>query len=101
MPITDVPDLREKRRWLTQAVMFVLGTVAGCYMAYLVNQVRVRRQTCRTHTHAGFVPACMARAPAVGTLWFLAIVRLDLTACVFSLLLFAAYVWGAGYRLVL
>ena len=43
----------------------------------------------------------MARAPAVGTLWFLAIVRLDLTACLFSLLLFSAYVWGAGYRLVL
>jgi len=58
VPITDVPDLREKRRWLTQAVMFVLGTVAGCYMAYLVNQVRVRRQTCRTYSHAGFVPAC-------------------------------------------
>lgn len=53
-----------------------------------------------TPTQASFQRA-MARAPAVGTLWFLAIVRLDLTACVFSLLLFAAYVWGAGYRLVL
>lgn len=53
-----------------------------------------------TPAQASFQRA-MARAPAVGTLWFLAIVRLDLSACVLSLLLFAAYVWGAGYRLVL
>ena len=35
-------DLCEKRRWLIQSVMFVLGTLAGCYMAYLVNRVRMR-----------------------------------------------------------
>lgn len=34
-------NLCEKRRWLMQSVMFVLGTLAGCYMAYLVNRVRM------------------------------------------------------------
>ena len=34
-------DLCEKRRWLMQSVMFMLGTLAGCYMAYLVNRVRM------------------------------------------------------------
>lgn len=34
------PGLREQRRWLTQAVTFVVGTLAGCYLAYVVNKVR-------------------------------------------------------------
>lgn len=58
MRITYVRDLREKRRWLTQTIMFVLGTAAGCYMAYLVNQVRGCTLGHMAHTHTGIVPTC-------------------------------------------
>lgn len=53
-------DLHEKRRWLTQAVMFVIGTVTGCYLAYVVNKVSVGslmlgtvRCGTRSHPRAG------------------------------------------------
>lgn len=41
----------------------------------------------------------MARAPALGTLWVLAIVRLDLAYALASLAAFGAYVYYAGLQL--
>lgn len=43
----------------------------------------------------------MARAPALGTLWMYAVVRLDLSYALISLLAFGAYVKYAGLKLVL
>lgn len=88
-------DLRERRKWLTQAVMFVIGTLAGCYLAYVVNKVRLA-----AHARASY-DISLARTPALGTLWIFAIVRLDLGYATASVLLFGAYVYAAGLKLVL
>ncbi|SHO79280.1 Uncharacterized protein MSYG_3630 [Malassezia sympodialis ATCC 42132] len=88
-------NLRERRKWLTQAVMFVIGTLAGCYLAYVVNKVRLA-----AHARASY-DISLARTPALGTLWIFAIVRLDLGYATASVLLFGAYVYAAGLKLVL
>lgn len=42
----------------------------------------------------------MARAPAVGTLWILSVARMELVPSIFSILCFAIYLQGAGFKLV-
>ncbi|WFD20787.1 40S ribosomal protein S25 [Malassezia caprae] len=72
-----LPHLNERRKWLTQMVMFVIGTFAGCYLAYMVNKASY--------------DISLARTPALGTLWIYAIVRLELGYATASVLLFGAY----------
>ena len=55
-------------------------------------------------THMYFIQASygitMARAPAVGTLWILSVARMELVPSIFSILCFAIYLQGAGFKLV-
>jgi len=52
-------------------------------------------------SHQASYDITLARTPALGTLWIYAIVCLELGYAMASVLLFGAYVYAAGLKLVL
>lgn len=84
----------ERRRWLAQSVVFVLGSVCGARFIYLINEVRSRL------TQAPFGET-VTQTPALGTVWVYSIVKLDLAWACLSLALTFAYVSYAELHLLL
>ncbi|KAL2129199.1 hypothetical protein VTI74DRAFT_8100 [Chaetomium olivicolor] len=70
---------------LRQALFFVTGTIAGCYLIHITNTY-------------GYL-AVMKQAPPIGCLWVWSIIELELPWAVLSLTGAVTFLWQKGYNI--